>query len=138
MFLSSLVTDNITELLVKIIEFTQARQKLLAHNINNSAKPGFVPLDLGVDELAELLNQALNEHVRTGRLLLRDTENVKFGTNGNFELKPVVDDYAKQLLKEDVEQYLVLQIDKLLENSLNQRLAAELLRRKHRMVSIFE
>ncbi|MHC4477897.1 MAG: hypothetical protein ACYTEL_19840 [Planctomycetota bacterium] len=138
MFLSSLVTDNITELLVKIIEFTQARQKLLAHNINNSAKPGFVPLDLGVDELAELLNQALNEHVRTGRLLLRDTENVKFGINGNFKLKPVVDDYAKQLLKEDVEQYLVLQTDKLLENSLNQRLAAELLRRKHRMVSIFE
>ncbi|MHC4865660.1 MAG: hypothetical protein ACYTEX_16375 [Planctomycetota bacterium] len=133
-----MVTDNITELLVKIIEFTQARQKLLAHNINNSAKPGFVPLDLGVDELAELLNQALNEHVRTGRLLLRDTENVKFGINGNFKLKPVVDDYAKQLLKEDVEQYLVLQTDKLLENSLNQRLAAELLRRKHRMVSIFE
>jgi flagellar basal body rod protein FlgB len=52
MNLPSLITDNITELLVKIIEFTQRRQKILIRNINNVRSPGFVPKDLAVDEFS--------------------------------------------------------------------------------------
>ena len=138
MNLTSLITDNMAELLVKIIEFTQSRQKILTQNINNIHSPGFVPKDLAVNEFSKLLNNAINEHIRSQRLVLCDTENIKFGAAGSFEVKPVVDKYAKELIEESQDEYLELQVNKLLENSLNQRLAAELLRQKERTTSIFE
>lgn len=138
MNLTSLVTDNIAELLVKIIEFTQNRQKILTQNINNIHSPGFVPKDLAVDEFSGLLNNAINEHTRSQRLLLCDTKNIKFGAAGSLEAQPTIDKYAKELLEENRNEYLELQINKLLENSLNQRVAAELLRQKQGMISTFE
>jgi len=138
MNLTSLITDNIAELLVKIIEFTQSRQKILTQNINNMHRPGYVPKDLAVDEFSDSLNNALTEHTRNQRLLLCDTENIKFGAAGSFKVKAAVDKYAKELLEENQDEYLELQINKLVENSLNQRVAAELLRQKQGMISIFE
>ena len=138
MNLPSLITDNITELLVKIIEFSQIRQKILTQNINNIHSAGFVPKDLDVDEFSDLLNNAIDEHGRSQRLVLCDTENIKFGINGSFEVKPVVDKCAEELLEENLDEYLELQINKLLENLLNQRVAAELLRQNQAMFSIFE
>ncbi|MHC4498979.1 MAG: hypothetical protein ACYS21_07695 [Planctomycetota bacterium] len=138
MNLPSLITDNVTELLVKIIEFTQTRQKILSRNINDINSPTFVPRDLAVDEFSDLMHGAINEHVRSQRLMLRDTDNVKFGFGGSFEAKSVVDEHAKQLLEENRDEYLELQINKLMENSLNQKVAAELLRQKMGMLSIFE
>jgi len=136
MNLTSLITDNITEILVKIIQFTQTRQKILTRNIINIHNPGFVPKDLAVNEFSELLNNAINEHVRNQRLVLRDTENVKFDVSGSVEVKLVVDEYGKELLEENRDEYIELQINKLLQNSLNQRVAAELLRQKQGSISI--
>lgn len=136
MNLTSLITDNITEILVKIIEFTQNRQKILAQNITNIHEPGFVPKDLAVNEFSSSLNNAINEHIRNQRLVLCDTENVKFGVSGSIEVKPLVDECSRELLEENRDEYLELQINKLSENSLNQRLAAELLRQKQMPVSI--
>ncbi len=138
MNLASLITDNITELLVKIIEFTRTRHKILAQNISDIDSPEFVPKDLVADEFSNLLNNAIDEHITNRRLVLRDTENVKFGINGSFEVKPVVDKYAKELLGENRDEYIELQINKLLENTLNQRVAAELLRQKQGMISVFK
>jgi len=138
MNLALLIVDNIGELLVKIIEFTQTRQKILSQNINNVHSFDFVPKDLAVDEFSELLNGAIEEHIRSGRLMLHDTGSIKFGVSGSFEAKPVVDEYAKELLEENRDDYLELQISKLLENSLNQRAATELFRQKQGMISIFE
>ena len=138
MNLPSLITDNITELLIKIIKFTQIRQKILIYNIHNAYGPEFVPRDLAVDEFSDLLNSAIDEHIRNQRLVLCDTENVKFGISGSFNVKPVVDRYAKELLEENRDEFLELQVNKLLENSLNQRVAAELLRQKQGAMSIFE
>ena len=135
MNLTSLITDNITEILVKIMEFTHTRQKILTQNITNVNNPGFVPKELAVNEFSGLLNNAIDEHIRNQRLLLRDTENIKFGVKGSFEVKPMVDEHSKELLEENRDEYLELQITKLLENSLNQRVAAELLRQKQKTVS---
>ena len=134
----SMVTDNIAELLIKIIEFTEIRQKVLTQNINNLPNPDFVPKDLSVDEFSELMNIAINEHSRNGRLLLRDSENVKFGAAGSFEVEEVIDTDAEELLTANRDEYLEEQINKLLENSLNQRIAVELLRQKQGILSIFE
>lgn len=135
MNLTLLITDNITEILIKIIEFTHNRQKILTQNISNVNNLGFVPKELAVKEFSDLLNNALDEHIRNRRLILRDTENIKFGVKGSLAVKPVVDEHSKELLKENRDRYLELQINKLLENSLNQRLAAEFLRQKQKAVS---
>jgi len=136
MNLTSLITDNITEILVKIIEFTRTRQKILTQNITNIHNPGFVPKDLAVNEFSDLLNNAIDEHIRNQRLVLRDTENIKFGVSGSLEVKPLVDEWGRELFEEKRDEYLDLQISKLSENSLHQRVAAELLRQKQRTVSI--
>lgn len=136
MNLTSLITDNISEILAKIIEFTQRRQTILTRNMNNFNLPGFIPKDLAVNEFSELLNQAIDCHIRNQQLVLCDTENIKFGTNGNFEAKPLPDKHANNLLKRNQDKYIELQINKLMENSLNQRIAAELFRQKQGTISM--
>ena len=135
MNLTSLVTDNITEILVKIIEFTHTRQKIIIRNITNMNNPGFIPKKLAVKEFSNLLNNAINEHIQNQRLLLRDTESIKFGTSGSFEVKPTVDKQCKLLLEQNRDEYLEVQINRLLENSLNQKVATELLKQKQEPVS---
>jgi flagellar basal body rod protein FlgB len=137
MKIASLITDNITELLVKIIEFTRTRHKILARNISDISSLGFVPKDLVADQFSDLLNSAIDEHIVNRRIILRDTENVKFGMGGSFKVIPIVDKYAKDLLDEDREKYIELQKNKLLENKINQRVAAELLKQKQGLTSVF-
>lgn len=134
MNLTSLISDNITEILVKIIKFTRTRRKILIQNITNVHNPGFVPKDLAVNEFSDSLNNAIDEYIRNQRLVLRDTENIKFGDNGNFEIKPVVDEQSKELFEENQDEYFELQINKLWENSLNQKVATELLKQKKQTI----
>ena len=101
MNLVSFAIDNISELLVKIIEFTYTRQKTLIQNINNIHITGFVPKDMAVEEFSSLLHEAIDEHTQNHRILLRDTENFKFGANGGFRAEVVLDEYARGLLEED-------------------------------------
>ena len=72
----TLITDNIAELLVKIIEFTHVRQKVLKDNINCMNRPDYVPQDLTVDEFSNILNNSILEHIQNGRLVMRDKKNV--------------------------------------------------------------
>ena len=130
MNLSSLVRDNITEILIRIVKFTQTRHKILIQNIINIRDPEFIPRELEVNEFSSLLSHAVDEHVRNQRLVLSDTENIKFDTEGRLEIQPVVDELGKKLFKENREEYLERQMNKLWENSLNQKLAAQLLRQK--------
>ena len=122
-----LIMDNVTELLVKIISFTKALQKILTDNINNMHNADFVPRDLPVNEFSQLLDYAIDEHTQNHRLALYDTENIKFGKGGNFEVRPMIDKYAKDLLDNYPDEYLALQVDKLLENALNQKAAEKLI-----------
>ena len=136
MNLMSMITDNITEILIKIVKFTQTRQKILIKNIINVQNPGFVPQELEVDEFSDLLNNAIDEHIRNQRLVLCDTEHIKFGVSGSIELKPVIDEHGIKLLEEDRDEYIERQISKLWENSINQKVAAELLRQKQGTIPI--
>jgi len=138
MNLMSLMTDNITEILIKIVKFTQTRQKILIQNIINVQNSGFVPKELEVNEFSDVLNTAIDEHVRNQRLVLRDTENIKFGASGSVELKPIVDEHGVKLLEENQDEYIERQIKKLWENSLNQKLAAELLKQKQGTIPIWK
>ena len=130
MNLPSTTTDNIIEILSKIVKFTERRHEILMQNMIHIKNPGFIPHDLDVDGFAELMTEAVSEHVRTERLLLRDNENIKFGTNGLFESLPIEDENADKLLKKDIKKYLKLQIRKLSENMINQKVAIELIKER--------
>jgi len=127
---SCISDDNLTEVLFKVLAFTQTRQKIIIKNINCANLPGYVPCDLPVDEFAGLLNLALDEHIQKDRLIFCDTDNIKFGTKGSFEAKPIEDNDAIELLQKNKDRYLEMQINKLLENTLNQRFAAETIKQK--------
>jgi flagellar basal-body rod protein FlgB len=130
MNISSVITDNIAELLSKILEFTQRRRDVIAANILNVNEPGYEPKDLDVDEFADLMTQAISEHLHSRRLLLCDGRHTHFTENGCFEAIPIVDEKAGRLLAADSKTYLKDQMAKLFENVLNTRFAAELLEQK--------
>lgn len=127
MNISSTVTDNITEILAKIVDFTDRRRQLLTANILNVEIDNFVPKDLDAEGFADVMAHAVMEHMRSNRLLLCDSETLKFGEGGGVEALPVVDKRGQALLERDKETYLQLQTDKLSETIVNNRLATELL-----------
>jgi len=135
MNLTSLITDNISEILTILMEFTQIRQRILIQNIININVPEFIPLEIEVDEFSNLLNDAIDEHIKTSRLVLYDTENIKFFSDGGFDVTPIYDEKSRKLLEKNHDEYLELQINKLWENSLNQKVAAELLKQKQEVFS---
>ncbi len=61
MNLTSLITDNITEILIKIVKFTQSLQKILVQNIINIHNPGFVPKELVLDMLVDCIVEHVGE-----------------------------------------------------------------------------
>ncbi len=122
--------DNITEILTRIIEFTERRREVLTRNLFDYNHDGFRPQDMPVAEFSGCMTDAIAEHVSSQRLLLCDREHVRFGQDGCFDALPVVDSHAEKLLTTDLKQYLQLQIHKLSENLMNNRIAVELLRHK--------
>jgi hypothetical protein len=130
MMQTAFVADNISDVLVKIICFTQLRRRVLHENLRNADDPDFAPRDLPVRELAEALNVAVAEHLQNHRLLFRDTPHIRFGPNNTMEARPVADPHAHALLHTNRDEYTELQVHKLLENCLNRRVAEELFRQK--------
>lgn len=127
---TSLSTDNLTEILTQIIDFTERRRHVLTRNLFAYKNEGFRPHDMPVSEFAGCMTEAVCEHVRSERILVSDREHVRFGEDGCFETVPVVDHKAEKLLFSDLKQYLRLQIHKLSENLMNNRIAVELLKQK--------
>jgi len=130
MELLSLISDNLSELLVKIVRFTELRRDVLYENIHRTRTPGFAPRDLPILEFVQILNGAIAEHLQHERLLFSDTENIRFGKNGSMDVTPLPDDAAQTLLLTNRDEYMEFQVGKLLENSLNRKVARELLRLK--------
>jgi hypothetical protein len=124
------IADNISDVLVKIIHFTQLRRRVLHENLHKAGDPGFTPQDMPVREFAEVLNMAVAEHLQNRRLLFRDTPSIRFGPNNLMEVRLIADPHAYALLRRNRSEYTELQISKLLENCLNRRVAEELLRQK--------
>ena len=130
MKVTSTTIDNITEILTRIIEFTDRRRDVLTRNLFDYKTTNFVPKDLPVCEFAECMTEAVSEHLRSQRLLMCDRDNVRFEAEGAFVTQPVVDHHAENLLQTDTKQYLQMQINKLSENLMNNRIAVELLKQK--------
>ena len=135
MKLSTTTIDNITEVLTRIVEFTDRRRDVLTRNLFDYQTADFLPKDLPVCQFAECMTEAVSEHIRSKRLLLCDRKNVSFGEAGSFDVDPIVDSKAKDLLKSNTKDYLQMQIRKLSENLMNNRIAVELLKQKQQRSS---
>ncbi len=133
MNLSATTTDNITEVLEKIIKFTERRNHLLMHNIEKVDDEEFIAMDLDVDDFAGLMTDAIGEHIQNKRLLLCDSATIRFGRGGSFECMPIVDEEAEELLRIDPNEYVCHQIRKLSENFINHKMATELLEHKKKL-----
>lgn len=135
MKLSTTTIDNITEVLTRIVEFTDRRRDVLTRNLFDYQTAEFQPKDLPVCQFAECMTEAVSEHIRSRRLLLCDRENVSFGEAGSFDVDPIIDSKATKLLKTSTKDYLQMQIRKLSENLMNNRIAVELLKQKQQRSS---
>jgi hypothetical protein len=124
--LSSLVRDNIDEMLVRIIQFTNLHHNILTENIRNCRKNNFVPKFVDIDDFARVVSIALSEHQRTKRLALCDSRTITFTSGGEFRLEAQIDMEAAELLEEDFQAYVELQRDRLKENMSNNRTACAL------------
>ena len=129
--------DNITEVLLRIIDYTERRRDVLTRNIFDYRRDNYSPQDLPESEFALRMTEAISEHICSERLLFCDSEHIQFYGNGVFEIQPVPDPAAKDLLHRNVRDYLKLQIQKLSENLMNNRIAAELLRHQQQRHSVY-
>jgi hypothetical protein len=68
--------------------------------------------------------------------VLCDTENIKFGVGGQLETRPIINSEALELFEESQDEYIEDQINRLIENSLNQRVAAELLKERETKTAV--
>jgi flagellar basal body rod protein FlgB len=132
MDLSSLIRDNIDEVLVRIIQFTHIHHNLISDNIRNCKAADFVPQYIDVEDFAKVISAALAEHQNNKRLALRDSGTVSFLPGGNFRLKPQIDIEAIRLVDSDFEAYVELQKNRLKENAINNKTACALLEHKLR------
>lgn len=132
--------DNVTEVLMRIIDYTEKRRDILTRNIFDFHNDGFLPQDLPESEFACQMTQAISEHLRTARLVFCDSAHIRFGNGRAFDILPVPDAQSQKLLKTNVKDYLKLQIQKLSENLMNNRIATELLRHQQQRLeqSAFE
>lgn len=130
MNISQTVTDNVTELLNKIVEFTDQRRMVLTTNILKCNVTGFIPHDLDTEEFATVMSCAFSEYIKSKRLLFCDAENIKFGRGGSFDSIAIVDEEAKTLFEKDINKYLELQMERLSDNLLNNKIARQLLEQR--------
>jgi len=132
MDLSSLIRDNIDEVLVRIIQFTHIHHNLISDNIRNCKASGFVPQYIDAEDFAKVISAALTEHQGNKRLALCDSGTVSFLPGGNFRLEPQIDTEAAELVDSDFEAYVKLQKNRLKENAINNKTACALLEHKLR------
>jgi len=136
MDVTSETIDNLTLVLTRILDFTGRRQQVLTGNLLHYRQEGFVPRDLPLEEFTRCMTLAVSEHLRSERLLFRDSRHIRFRFCGQFEADPVVDEQGLLLLRTDIQRYRQYQKKKLSDNTLNTRMAQQLLMRKRRQTAV--
>lgn len=122
--ISELAHSGALPTLERLVQFTEARQGVLAHNIANLSTAGFRPKDLDVDAFRKTLGKAIDKRRNDGHphfrpLPLSDTnqltfhasrldataepldENVMFHDGNNRDLDRLMQDVAENQLAHD-------------------------------------
>lgn len=117
--------------LQKLVQFTEARQKLLAHNVANLATPYFKPVDVDVKGFQQQLGEAIDRRRQTGDpsggpLEMRDSSEVRFDEQGNMTFQPRATNQGI-LFHDQNNRDLERTMQDLAENQMAHRVALDLL-----------
>jgi len=71
----------------RVVQFTEQRQRVIAHNIANINTPHFIPSDLSVSEFQSSLRDAIDKRRSSkdpvnGPVQPKDTKTINFGRGG--------------------------------------------------------
>jgi len=117
--------------LQKLVQFTEARQKLLAHDVANLTTPYFKPVDVDPKAFQKQLGEAIDRRRQSGNpasgpLEVRDSDEVKLDSQGALTLKPSATN-QNILFHDQNNRDLERVMQNLAENQLAHRVALDLL-----------
>lgn len=118
--------NNVSDILLKIISFTEKRMEILKQNIISVDREDYVPMDLDTEQFAEIMACAVSEHVNHNRAVFADNENFQFGLQDEIRCRSVVDHRAGKLLRDNTKEYLKYELEKMAENTNNYSTARNL------------
>ncbi len=129
--IQGLTNSGAMPVLQRLVQFTEARHRVLTDNIANLSTPYFKPRDLSPDEFQSALREAIDRRRGTpnpaaGKLELPDTRQMRFHEKG-MTVRP---DYANDhvLFHDQNNRDLERLMQNLAENTMVNRTGLELLR----------
>ncbi len=132
--IAGLFDNGSMPVLERMAQFTEARQKLLAHNVANLSTPYFKPVDVDPKGFQDELGRAIERRRRTarptaGELRIRDTRLVDFERDG-LRLRP--DASNRNILFHDQNNRdLEREMQSLAENTMAFQVANDFLRSRY-------
>jgi len=123
--------------LERLVQFTAARHKVIAHNVANLSTPGFRPRELDPADFQQALGEAIDRRRERfggprGDMNLQDTRQMHF-TDESIELQPgFADDNI--LFHDRNNRSLEHQMKSLAENAMTHNLALEMMRNQFQMM----
>lgn len=133
MIINNMFDGGAAPVLERIVQFTQARQQVLAHNVANLSTPYFKPVDLDPKAFNAALNDAIRRRRDSGNpvtapLEMRDTHRMSF-KHGRVEIRPTPVNEGI-LFHDQNNRDLERMMQKVAENNLTHSAAVEMLRKE--------
>jgi flagellar basal-body rod protein FlgB len=103
MFLDQMFNQGSTPVLERMLQFTAARQKLLAENVVNISVPNYRQKDLSLDKFQEMLRDRVEERDSSGSARFEDItaeleqpeRGILFHDGANRSMEQLMTDQAK-------------------------------------------
>jgi flagellar basal-body rod protein FlgB len=125
--------------LERMVQFTEARHKVLTHNIANLSTPYFKPKDLNTESFQASLREAIDKRRSTatpssGQLQFRDTDQVKFEHDRLLGMPTTTNDGV--LFHDQNNRDVVRVMQDLAENTLAHNTAIEMIRNQFALMQM--
>lgn len=136
--IAELTTSGSLPALEKLVQFTEARQRVLAHNVANISTPYYRPMDLDIQGFRRQLQKAVDDRrarrvTGDGEMALEPTGQVREREDGRLEVTPEPMD-ANVMFHDRNNRHLEKQMQAVAENLLTHQAAVQLLRNQFTMM----
>ena len=137
MLLGELFRQGTLPLLEKVVEFTEQRQKVLAHNIANIDTPFYKTQDLDTAGFEQMLRRAVDRRRDSGsrELTFRQETNLRLDAAGALMAKPVTLRHNNILFHDQNNRNAEQEMAELAKNTMLHNLAATLLKGQFEMLT---
>ena len=123
--------------LERLMQFAEARHRLIANNVANFSTPGYRPSDVSVKDFQEHLGQAIDarraSHPGGGDLAVEDSSEVEFARDGlTLHAQPACDNL---MFHDGNDRNVERTMQGLVENTFAFRTAAQLLKNRFELLT---